>query len=115
MKIVLSFVLMIGLTVTANLLLKLGADEIASAPGIWQKLQSWRVLLGFVAFGSAAIVYVIILGWLPLNVAQSFAAAQFIAVILASHWILSEPIGVAQWAGIALIASGIAIVGISRG
>jgi len=115
MKIVLAFAVMIGLTVTANLLMKLGADEIASAAGFWQRLQSWRLLLGLAAFGAAAIVYVLILGWLPLNVAQSFAAAQFIAVILASHWLLSEPIGVAQWAGIALIASGIAVVGFSRG
>jgi undecaprenyl phosphate-alpha-L-ara4N flippase subunit ArnE len=62
----------------------------------------------------AACFYILVLQWLPLNVAQSFAAAQFIAVILASTWILSEPIGPGQWLGITLIAVGIAIVGWSQ-
>jgi drug/metabolite transporter (DMT)-like permease len=48
------------------------------------------------------------------NVAQSFAAAQFVAVIPASSWLLSERIGTSQWVGITLIAVGILIVGWSR-
>lgn len=114
MKILVAFAAMIGFTVMANLLMKLGADEIAGAASLWERLQSWKLLLGLASFGTAALIYVLILGWLPLNVAQSFAAAQFIAVILASRLVLGEPIGAAQWAGIVLIASGIAVVGWSR-
>ena len=62
----------------------------------------------------AACFYILILQWLPLNVAQSFAAAQFIAVILASSWFLSEPIEPSQWLGIGLIALGIVVVGWSQ-
>jgi undecaprenyl phosphate-alpha-L-ara4N flippase subunit ArnE len=51
---------------------------------------------------------------LPLNIAQSFAAGQFIAVILAASLVLSEAISTAQWVGIFLIAAGIAIVGWSQ-
>ncbi len=115
MKIVLAFAAMITFTVTANLLMKLGADEIAGSATFWGKLQSWRLLLGLAAFASAAVIYVLILGWLPLNVAQSFAAAQFIAVILASRLVLGEPIEALQWFGITLITAGIAVVGWSRG
>jgi undecaprenyl phosphate-alpha-L-ara4N flippase subunit ArnE len=77
-------------------------------------LLNWRILLGLCSFGLAACLYTLILQWLPLNVAQSFAAGQFIAVILASAWFLSEPIGASQGLGIALIALGISIVGWSQ-
>ncbi len=113
MKMLLAFLAMIGLTVTANLLLKTGA--MAGGPGQpISHLLNWRVALGLVSFGLAACFYILILQRLPLNVAQSFAAAQFIAVILASAWLLSEPIGFSQWLGISLIAAGIAVVGWSQ-
>lgn len=112
-KVLLVFLGMISFTVIANLLLKTGA--VGGAPGEpIGHLLNWRVALGLASFGLAACFYIVVLQWLPLNVAQSFAAAQFIAVILASTWLLAEPIGPGQWLGIALIASGIAVVGWSQ-
>lgn len=107
-KVGLFFILMISLTVTANLLMKLGA---APSERLIFGMVSIRTLLGLVAFGCAGLVYAWILRWLPLNVAQAIAAAQFIAVILASAVVLSESIPPMRWLGIALIAVGIALVG----
>ncbi len=116
MKIFLSFLAMITLTVVANLLMKTGAVMGRDAGGPWlDQFANWRIALGLVCFGSAAMFYIFVLRSLPLNIAQSFAAAQFVAVIIASAVALSEPIGPAQWIGIVLIASGIAIVGWSQG
>ena len=114
MKIVLTFLAMISCTGVANLLLKAGA--VSGEPGQAQltHLLNWRVLAGLFSFGLAVCFYLLILQWLPLNVAQSFAAAQFVAVILASAWVLSEPIGPLNWLGITLIAIGISIVGWSQ-
>ena len=114
MKIVLMFVGMISCTVAANLLLKTGAVTGDSGREGLAHLLNWRVMLGLVVFGLAAAFYLLILQWLPLNVAQSFTAAQFIAVILASAWILSEPISLEQWVGIALISTGILVVAWSQ-
>lgn len=112
MKIFSLFVLMISCTVGANLLLKLGATASDTATlGIVARLFSWRVLGALALLACAAVFYLIILGRLPLNVAQSFAAAQFIAVILAARVVLAEPISSSQWMGISLIALGIAFVG----
>jgi undecaprenyl phosphate-alpha-L-ara4N flippase subunit ArnE len=71
-------VAMISCTVLANLLMKLGADDASS--GTLLGFMSWRTFAGLAAFGFAAAA----LRFLPLNAAQSYAAAQFVAVILAS-------------------------------
>jgi drug/metabolite transporter (DMT)-like permease len=114
MKTLIAFVLMIGSTVSANLLLKAGASADGVSQNLLSGLLSWQTLSGLAFFGAAAATYFVILTWLPLNVAQSFAAAQFIAVILAARVFLAEPIDGAQWFGIAFIATGIAIVGWNR-
>ena len=81
----------------------------------WFQLQNWRLALGLFSLASAAVIYIFILQRVPLNVAQSFAAIQFVGVILGSSFMLSEEINAIQWTGIAFIACGIAIVGWSHG
>lgn len=102
--------LMITLTVIANLLMKSGASVPTAARPILG-MVAWQSCAGIAAFGGAAVIYAWVLQWLPLNVAQSFAAFQFVAVIFAAAAILAEPIPVLRWVGIGLIAVGILIVG----
>ncbi len=104
---------MVVCTVTANLLIKLGSTDDAS-PALLG-LLSWRTMAGLMAFGFAGLCYAAALRVLPLNVAQSYAAAQYIAVILASRFILSEPFVLTRWIGISLIAAGIVVVAMSHG
>ena len=73
--------------------------------------MNWRIAAGLAFFGAAGLIYAVVLRFLPLNVAQAFTAAQFIATILAAALVLSEPITGMRWIGIALIASGILVVG----
>jgi drug/metabolite transporter (DMT)-like permease len=113
MKVIGGFIVMISFTVAANLLLKLGA--IAPRQERIFTVVDWKTLAGFAVFGLAGVIYSWVLGYLPLNVAQSYAAAQFMAVILASALVLSEPISAAQWLGILLISAGILVVSVSRG
>ena len=112
MYFVISFALMIGFTVAANVFLKAGA-MVPAAERTILGVCDWRTLLGFACFGTSAVVYSGVLQWLPLNVAQSIAASQFIAVILASAVILAEPIPLVRLLGIVLIVAGIAIVSLS--
>ena len=112
MKIVIIFILMISCTVIANLLMKTGVSGMEEgSAGYLSRLLSWRVLLGFGFFGTSALLYLMVLSWLPLGVAQSFVAAQFIAVIFSSWLILSEPISAGQFVGMCLIMLGIVVVG----
>jgi drug/metabolite transporter (DMT)-like permease len=106
MKIAIAFVAMITCTVAANLLMKLGATSGRVGFG-WINVT---LLFGLFVFGLAALIYAWILGRVPLNIAQSFAAVQFIAIILASAIVLAEDIPAVRWVGIALIACGIVLV-----
>ena len=110
MKIFLAFFVMISCTVAANLMMKTGA-MVPAHERIFLGILSWKSLIGLCIYGMAALIYAWLLQWLPLNVAQSFAAAQFIAVILASAFLLSEGISLSRWIGILLIAMGIFVVG----
>jgi drug/metabolite transporter (DMT)-like permease len=99
---------MMGCCVAANLLMKLGSED--SPSPLLLGLISWRTVFGLAAFGLGGLFYAAALRFLPLNVAQSYAATQFIAVIFASRVMLGEPIALARWVGISLIAVGIMVV-----
>ena len=105
---------MVSFTVTANLLLKTGVVNIQTELNLFRQLFSWRLIVGLFSYGMAACCYMLILRWLPLNVATSFAAVQYVAVILVSAWILYEPIDLVKWSGIILITVGICIIGWSQ-
>ncbi|MGI0134146.1 MAG: EamA family transporter [Candidatus Micrarchaeaceae archaeon] len=113
MKIFFAFVAMISCTVVANLLMKVGAANIVNAERWWRILNP-KIILGLAFFGCALLIYVLILHKLPLNVAQSFASAQFIAVILAAAFVLGEPVQPVQLIGISFITLGIALIGWTR-
>lgn len=107
-----SFALMIACTVAANLFMKAGAMVLPAERTI-MGIADWRTLLGLLLFGTSAVVYSLILQRLPLNMAQSIAASQFVAVILTSALILAEPIPPMRLIGIFLILAGILIVSFS--
>lgn len=111
-RFVLPFAIMVGCTAAANILMKLGASAPVAERTIFG-LVAWQSCAGIAVFGGALAIYAVLLQWLPLNVAQSFAALQFIAVIVASAYFLAEPISLGRWIGIALIAAGILTVGLS--
>jgi len=111
MKTALLVASMITCTVLANLLLKTGATMARDADAAWwMQYVNWRVIAGLASFGVAGLVYTVVLRILPLNVALSFTAAQWVATVAASAFVLSEPIGGLRLAGIGLIAAGIAVV-----
>jgi multidrug transporter EmrE-like cation transporter len=108
MKGVVPLLAMILCTVAANLLMKLGSQD-APSP-LLLGLVSWRTVLGLATFGLGGLFYAAALRFLPLNLAQSYAAAQFVAVILASRLVLGETVPAARWLGISMIMIGIIIV-----
>jgi inner membrane transporter RhtA len=106
------FAAMIAFTVAANLMLKLGAD-VAEGERFLFGVLGWKSMAGLALFGCGGVVYALLLRQVPLNVAQSFTAAQFVGVIIAASLVLGEPISPARWLGIACICFGICVVGLT--
>ena len=88
-----------------------GGDRLygGGQPGVF----GWKSLAGLALFGCGGIIYAVLLRRVPLNIAQVFAAAQFIGVVIAATLVLGEPISPARWLGIACISLGIALVGLT--
>jgi drug/metabolite transporter (DMT)-like permease len=111
---IIGLIAMISCVVTANLLMKLGATTPA-AERMFFGIVDWKMLAGLVAFCGGAVIYAVLLETIPLNLVQSLGAAQFIAVIIVSNQVLAEPISVARWIGVGLIAVGIFVAGATAG
>src|SRR5580704_7596662 len=74
---------MIALTVAANLMLKLDAG-VTEAQRVLFGILGWKSMAGLALFGCGGVVYALLLRRVPLNVAVSFTAAQFVGVIIAA-------------------------------
>lgn len=94
---------------SASLLVKVGSTTPASK-AVFFGVFGWQTALGIGLFGISLLLYIWSLRFIPLFVVQSFAALQFVAVILAAHFILGEVISLRHWMGICLIAIGVIVV-----
>ncbi|HVH75910.1 MAG TPA: hypothetical protein VM755_13430 [Stellaceae bacterium] len=106
------FLAVIGCTVGANLMLKLGAAA-PTSERIFFGVFGWESAAGFALFGCGGILYAVLLRRVPLNIAQVFAAAQFVGIVAAARLVLDEPISPARWLGVLFISLGIVVSGLT--
>jgi multidrug transporter EmrE-like cation transporter len=95
--------------VIANLFMKLGSNQAAAIPGSGNFL-TLPTFIGIAIFGASVLLYAWVLKYLPLYLAQSMAALQFVGVIMTAALFFGEPIIMRQWLGFALIMLGLAVV-----
>lgn len=111
MIIFLGFLFTILFAVAGQVMLKVGATSLNLEHGFsLQTVLNKYLLLGLLCFGSAFLCYTWLLRFVPLSVAHSIAAFQFVGVILASFIVLNEPMTLTRGVGILLISAGIFIV-----
>jgi multidrug transporter EmrE-like cation transporter len=104
-------------TASANVMQKVAVREwvgetilgrlarLASSGYLWGGMACWGVSL---------VAYMLILTRVPLNVATSIAAFNFVAVAMASRLFLAEPIPALRVVGFACIVVGISIVAFTQ-
>lgn len=108
------FLAVVACTVGANLLLKLGAAA-PPAERVFLGIFGWKSAAGLALFGCGGLLYAVLLRRVPLNLAQVFAAAQFIGIVVAADLVLDEPISPSRWLGILFISAGILVSGLTAG
>lgn len=110
------FVPFIAFGTVANLLIKTGVSRIhlakvLSFESFVVMVTSPYILGGLLCYGAGFVSFVYLLYKFPLNIVQTFSALAFVTVILASRFILDEPISALRWAGIATVFIGLILVG----
>jgi len=77
---------------------------------LWQSLLSLPILLGFASYGASSLLWLYVLARLPLGLAYPFLSINFILILLASHFLLREPLTLGQILGTALIVGGVTLI-----
>lgn len=97
----------IVLATAGQVLFKLAVRNEPLGPAL---LLQPKMIGGILAYGSSAILWIIVLSRLPLNVAYPFVSLNFVFVAIAGWIFLREPMNWHHVAGLALIILGLIIV-----
>jgi len=93
--------------VAGQLLLKQGAER---SQGFVAQFLDHFTIMGLGAYALAAIFYIVAIKRLPVSIAFPSVSLSYAFVAVAAHYLWQEPLGIAQFAGIALIAGGILLL-----
>jgi multidrug transporter EmrE-like cation transporter len=92
------------LGVSGQILLKTGAER--SADTVGQFLDAFTIV-GLVTYALAAVFYIFAIKKIPVSLAFPTVSLSYVAVAIAAHYLWGEPLGLRQFVGMALIATGI--------
>ncbi len=115
-------VVSVGFAVAGQLTLKAAMDHIGrigftevSAPmeTIGKAVREPRLWAGLMLFGISSLFWLVVLSRVPLSVAYPFVGISYIFVVAFARFVLHEHVPPARWIGVAVVALGIAIIGLS--
>lgn len=118
-----ALLLSITLATIGQLLLKAGMEatgaEVALAPRAILDLVvtvfgSWRLLLGFLAFGTSSLFWLTALSRVPLSVAYPIVSLSYVIILGSSVLLLGERPSAVTWGGALLVMCGVALIGIGQ-
>ncbi len=95
--------------VLGNIFLKIGATT-EPERAVFFGMFGWQTIMGIGCFAGAVLCYAFALRVLPLHLAQSIAALQFVGAVTAAYIIFGEPIDEMKWIGILMICGGLVLV-----
>lgn len=93
---------------------RIGTAEVRS-PGetIARAAKEPKLWAGLFLFGISAVFWLIVLSRVSLSIAYPFAGLTYIVIVALDRLVLEQPVPSLRWIGVAAIAIGIALVGIS--
>lgn len=115
-------VISVGFAVAGQLTLKAAMDHIGRIGGaelaapmetIGKAVREPRLWAGLTLFGISSLFWLVVLSRVPLSVAYPFVGISYIFVVAFARYALHEHVPPARWLGVAVVALGIAIIGLS--
>ena len=93
---------------------RIGAREVSNAGETIKKAAGTpRLWVGLFLFGVSALFWLVVLSRVPLSVAYPFVGVSYILIVAFARFFLHEHVPTLRWIGVAVVAFGIAIVGLS--
>ena len=108
------------LATAGQLLLKTGMGRVGYLGGerLGKPLQlalevakTWQVVLGLILFVLSAVSWLIVISRVPLSFAYPFVGITYVLLALFGKFVLKEHVPNLRWLGIALIVTGVILVG----
>ncbi|HEX2294703.1 MAG TPA: EamA family transporter [Actinomycetota bacterium] len=119
---ILLVVVSVGFAVAGQLTLKAAMDHIGrigfeqvSEPleTVGRAAREPRLWAGLFLFGISSLFWLVVLSRVPLSVAYPFVGISYIFVVGFARFVLHENVPASRWVGVAVVALGIAIIGLS--
>ncbi len=120
MKYAIALVMALTLNAVANLMMKIGANRLNTAPISLKSgagalatglLANWVLLLGLAFFAANVVLYTYALKGIRISTAYPvMVGAGFVIISIVAWRFLGERLTPAQWAGVALILLGVWLV-----
>ncbi|MFN8500857.1 hypothetical protein [Kouleothrix sp.] len=112
----------IGLTVTGEVLLKLGMNVVrddvgafsASLPVLLRTFTEWRVVLGFVLIFSGALFWLGVISRADFSFAYPLLALSYVVALLPARFVIGEQISANRLVGAVIVVLGAIIIGWER-
>lgn len=93
---------------------RIGAREVSDAGQTLKRAaKEPRLWFGLFLFGVSALFWLVVLSRVPLSVAYPFVGISYILIVAFARYFLHEHVPLLRWIGVAVVALGIAIVGLS--
>jgi len=107
--------LLLAFDTASQLAFKLGADGLDAIPfgfgWLLAAVSTPWVAVAIACYLGAFLSWLLILRDTDLSRAFPLSAAAYLSVMLASAWLLGEPIDLSRWLGAGLIGGGVTILG----
>ena len=104
----------VGMSVTGQLLLKLGASTPVHSPvDLLSILLKPYTLVALVFYAVSAILWIMVLSRVPLSYAYPLLALNYVLVVAISAWFLGEAVPAQRWVGVGVIMLGFFIAATS--
>lgn len=78
-----------------------------------QAAREPRLWAGLALFGVSAVFWLVVLSKVPLSFAYPFVGLSYVVIVFVARVVLHEHVPALRWVGVAVVAAGIALVGIS--
>lgn len=115
LKVFLTLLLAICLTVSGEMLLKAGVQRVGGFSftwdGILRTFGNWMVLAGFALIFAASVFWLVVISKWELSVAYPMLGLSYVVTVIASWLVLREPITWQKVVGSLVICAGVALVG----